>query len=137
MKVVPIFKIKIINNRIIFNNPDKFGKFLKQNEGKELQLRIEKPREGKKIRSAEQNRYYWGVVVNMIGEETGHFPEEVHEHLKWRFLRIHGKLETVRSTTSLTTIEFVEYCEKCRIWANEFLKLNIPTVDDFYNNYEY
>ena len=28
--------------------------------------------------------------------------------------------------TRLDTLEFTEYVEKCRVWANEFLGLNIP-----------
>jgi hypothetical protein len=30
------------------------------------------------------------------------------------------------STTRLNTLEFTDYIEKCRLWANEFLGLNIP-----------
>jgi hypothetical protein len=69
---------------------------------------------------------------------TGHDPEQIHELLRqmfspsWHFtmpLKDSGKWLEVAiptSTTRLDTLEFTEYVEKCRMWANEFLGLNIP-----------
>ena len=37
-------------------------------------------------RSLAQNAYYWGVVVELISEDSGHTPDEIHEYLKQRFL---------------------------------------------------
>jgi len=34
----------------------------------------------KQKRSIEQNGYYWGIVINMIAEEMGHTPDEVHRY---------------------------------------------------------
>ena len=57
--------------------------------GKEIEVTIQRK---KKHRSSPQNRYYHGVVVEMIragmkdmGDDVT--PDQVHEFLKWRFLR--------------------------------------------------
>ena len=104
--------------------------------GKEIEVTIRRKR---KHRSSPQNRYYHGVVVEMIragmkdmGDELT--PDQVHEFLKWRFLRSQrvdestGELlyEYAGSTASLGTIEFSEYVEKCCQFAAEFLGVSIP-----------
>lgn len=105
-------------------------------EGKEIELTIRKKR---KHRSDPQNRYYWGVVVEMIRagmKEMGDTvtPNQVHEFLKWRFLRVSKVDETtgevlyeyVGSTAKLKTVEFWEYIEKCCQFAAEMLGVSIP-----------
>lgn len=85
----------------------------------------------KKSRSDNQNRYLWGVVYKIIANETGHTEEEVHEHMKWQFLRKRGgRLETVKSTTNLTTIEFEEYTENIRRFAATKLNIQIPLPNE-------
>jgi hypothetical protein len=80
------------------------------------------------------------VVVHEIAKHTGYDPEQIHELLKqmfspkWHYAggtldddgekRISIRIPT--STTRLDTLEFTEYTEKCRLWANEFLGLQIP-----------
>ena len=84
-------------------------------------------------RTGQQNKYYWAVVVGEIAKHTGHDPEQVHELLKQMFspkwsMPVGDSLMARRfptSTTRLDTIAFVEYTEKCRMWANEFLGLQI------------
>ena len=82
-------------------------------------------------RTNSQNGYYWGVVVKEIAQHTGHDPEQIHELLSLKFSpRWHFPAEGVASiptsTTRLDTIAFTDYIEKCRMWANEFLGLQIP-----------
>ena len=104
--------------------------------GKEIEVTIRRKR---KHRSDPQNRYYWGVVVEMIragmkdmGDELT--PDQVHEFLKWRFLRVKkidettGELlyEYAGSTTKLGTVEFSEYVEKCCQFAAEYLGVSVP-----------
>lgn len=104
--------------------------------GKEIEVTIRRKR---KHRSDPQNRYYWGVVVEMIragmkdmGDELT--PDQVHEFLKWRFLRAQRIDETTGeilyeyagSTTKLGTIQFSEYVEKCCQFAAEMLGVSIP-----------
>ena len=104
--------------------------------GKEIELTIQRK---KKHRSDPQNRYYWGVVVEMIRagmKEMGDkvTPDQVHEFLKWRFLRTQkideatGEVlyEYAGSTADLSTVEFSEYVEKCCQFAAELLGVSIP-----------
>ena len=77
-------------------------------------------------RSNPQNKYYFGVVVDMISEETGNEPEETHELLKLKFLKPMGKA----NTTQLSTQEFKIYLEKIQIWAIQTLNLNIPDPNE-------
>jgi len=82
-------------------------------------------------RSSEQNKYYWGVVVKMISDETGYEPAEVHDLLKGAFLQtgeinIGGIIQpTYKSTASLDTAEFEEFLERCRRFASMNLSLII------------
>jgi len=96
---------------------------------KPVEVSIEKR---KHPRTNHQNRYYWDVVVKEIAQHTGHDPEQTHELSKqifpprWHFARMGGtEHSTPTSTTRLDTLAFVEYREKCRMWANEFLGLQI------------
>jgi len=82
-------------------------------------------------RSTDQNRYYWGVVLKMISDETGYETTEVHEILKSEFLKIdekeiNGKAYSIYSSTaSLNTADFEDYLEKCRRFAAMNLQLVI------------
>ena len=104
--------------------------------GKEIEVLF---RLKKKHRSDPQNRYYWGVVVEMIRagmKEMGDIvtADQVHEFLKWRFLRVSkidegtGEVlyEYAGSTAKLKTVEFGEYIEKCCQFAAEMLGVSIP-----------
>ena len=87
------------------------------------------------IRSNQQNKYLWGVIYQMISEETGNAPEEVHEYCSSKWLSETREFRTkrgaesifvVRSTTSLKTVEFMSYTDKIKQWASEFLGIYIP-----------
>ena len=86
-------------------------------------------------RSNQQNKYYFAVVLPLIGETTGYSDDEVHEIMKVMFLskpiRIGGsKLEIPRSTTTLTTIEMESYLSNIREWASIELGCSIPTPNE-------
>jgi len=135
----PIFLATISDqHKLLFDKPEQFKQYLHTfPSGKRVELTVEKL---KHPRSNNQNAYYWGCVVKLIAQHTGHDPEMVHELLKqlhapkWHFtnVRLHlaapGLPEAVipTSTTRLDTIAFTEYTEKCRVWACEFLGLQIP-----------
>ena len=71
-------------------------------------------------RSLNQNKYYWGVIIKMLGDEFGYIAEEMHDALRMRFLQVHtNKLPTIKSTTELSTKEMEEYLSKIRQWASE------------------
>ena len=124
----PIFFATIKKGKVIFNNVQLFNNYLLSLEGKDVEVVVRKP---KKERSNPQNRYYWGVVINLLCETTGYTPEEMHEALKMLFLKDNTrKLPTLRSTTELTTIEFEDFLEGVRVWAASELNCIIPLPNE-------
>jgi hypothetical protein len=89
-------------------------------------------------RTNPQNRYYWGLVIPMIQkgiEDMGTelTKEETHEMLKAKFNYSElvntstGECELIpRTTSTLTTVQFMGYLEKIQRFAAEFLGLVIP-----------
>lgn len=118
--------------KLALNNRRRISQYLHSIVGKAVQITIEPVRN---TRSQNQNRYYWGVVIKMISVRTGHTDEEVHAILASKFLKegvdFRGKrYEVVKSTTSLTTIGFEDYLEKCRTFAAIDLELIIPLPNE-------
>lgn len=113
-------------------NQDQLIQAFKKLSGKRAEITV---RPETKSRTNEQNRYLWGVVYKYISEEIGYEPEQVHELMKFKFLKIEilvkGNPETViRSTTELSTEEFNQYVERIVRWAAEFLGLVIPDPNE-------
>ena len=84
-------------------------------------------------RSVSQNRYYFGVIIKILSEELGYFPDEVHEFLKQKFrpkelvVKATGESFKVgRSTTDDDTWDAEQYYEQIRIWASTELDILIP-----------
>ena len=93
-------------------------------------------------RSLMQNRYYWGVVIKYLSKEIGYLPEIIHQYMGKKFLTPvycgmpdSGSLHFHPSTKTLSTKEFDDYIQKIRIWAGEFLSLDIPLPNQ--TNYDY
>ena len=113
-----------------YTDPAAYKESLKMMFG-EVRITIEKRRAK---RSDAQNKWYWGICIDMVRDglaEQGHdySPAEVHEAMKWKFLQRHEEgieLPTVRSTTTLSTVEFNDYKEKIQRWSAECLHINIP-----------
>lgn len=100
-----------------------------------------------KSRTKPQNDSYWKLCVEpLVDFLEGYTKEEIHELLKYKFLsevryvknRIKGNLEEVKvmkSTTSLTTIQFNEFMSQIRIWASQLgCSLKEPNEVDYANN---
>lgn len=64
-------------------------------------------------------RYYFGVVVEMIADFTGHSPRTTHHHMK----TLHNG---GRSTRELDGPEFQAFTDAVIRWAAEFLQVVIP-----------
>lgn len=100
--------------------------------------------QGKDRRSAAANRFYWGVVIKLIAEETGQDPQDIHDDLRDRFLRktilytdkstglIHER-EFARGSSGLTVNEFYTFVEQARLFAAEFFGMRIPDPDPEYH----
>jgi hypothetical protein len=135
--MTPVFLGTIKEGKLFFDKTEQFKQYLHTfPTGKRIEVTVEKLTHP---RTNSQNRYYWGVVVKEIAQHTGHDPEQIHELLKqmfsprWHFAVKYeeghmGMTDTSipTSTTRLDTQVFVDYTEKCRVWANEFLGLQIP-----------
>lgn len=106
--------------------------YLRTREGKAVNVTLSKPTQ---TRSGNQNRFYWGVVVDTIARETGHTVEEVHAVLKQLFLPRRfvtvGKREheLPKTTTELSTDEFTLFLEAVRAWASTDLGLTLPLAN--------
>lgn len=105
-------------------------------EGMKVEIII---RKAKKIRSSPQNAYYHGVVIPSIRyglkETQGFLPtaDDTHSWLKSKFNakeivnEATGEYDSFpQSTTGLSTIEFSDYVDRCRAFAQEFLNVTIP-----------
>lgn len=111
------FIISITDGKIVWKSDyqrDLFLKFVQQFADGQYRLEINQI---KSKRTDQQNNYYW-LYLNMVSEETGYTPEEVHEWAKGKFLtsgikEIFGdKVRTKNSTTSLSISGFIEYLLK-------------------------
>lgn len=126
-KVVPIHKGIVKNGVLKLIARDKFNTWLQCLSG-EVELTVKPPI---KHRSSPENRYYWSVIIQMISDETGASPEDVHQEMKRMFLRVGGeKIPITKSTTELSTTEFEDYVSKIRMWAASFLNLTIPLPNE-------
>lgn len=108
--------------------------------GKEVILTIERKRNK---RSNPQNRYYWSCIIPIIRQgmydTQGEVftPEEAHEFLKVNFnsrqlVNENGGdvLSLPVSTTRLSTIEFEEYLDRVRTFADAFFNVKIPLPNE-------
>ncbi len=121
----PVFRGKVEGGKLLLYQQREFLAYRQTFEGKDVQVVLKRWREP---RSSKQNRYYWGVVVPLMAESIGYDCEEMHEALKWRFLKIHdddSDLPTVQSTSALNTEEFTDFVEQCRMLAGS-MGINIP-----------
>jgi hypothetical protein len=99
----------------------------------------------KNTRSLLQNAYYWSVIIAMLSDEIGYEPDLMHEIVKKMFLSTRSypmpscveEIKLVKSTTDLDTVGFEEYVLSIRVWAKDFLSMDIPLPNQTnYNYYE-
>lgn len=76
---------------------------------------------GKENRSTQQNRYYFGICLPLVAEETGDTVEDLHELFRRtlltpKFITARGKtIKIPTSTTELKKDEFGEYLRKIEV----------------------
>jgi len=86
----------------------------------------------KMTRSDKQNRYMWGVVYKIIGDEVGYLPEEIHQLMGKQFLSYESKGEMfVKSTTKLKTGDMEEYLANVRRFAAMELSCFVPLPSEY------
>jgi len=130
----------VSDSTLKLHNRKLFDTLLCQFNGKDVIIKIQKQ---KKIRSNYQNRYYFGVVIPII--QQGLFDvqaewlsvDEIHAFLKQNFnykelvnKRTGEVVAVAKTTADLATIEFEEYLDRCRAFADEFLNIIIPMPNE-------
>jgi GTP-sensing pleiotropic transcriptional regulator CodY len=92
----------------------------------------------RRIRSIQINRYYWGVVVQLIRDrfvDLGNdvSKEDTHDFLKQRFNykelvdKSGGEVIQIgQSTANMTNTEFMVYMERIKEFASSVLSIVIP-----------
>ena len=97
-------------------------------------------KQNKNTRSMNQNKYYWSCIVQTLAKELGYTVDQMHDALKVKFstqwIRIEHNnkeipLQSVKSTTSMNTKDFEEYCEQIRIWAIVDLGITLRTPNQY------
>lgn len=133
-----------INSRVesgkLAQNVAKINAEIRKHEGYFIDVTIKRKQ---KRRSIPENRYYFGVVIqiwkDLIYEEWGETwsSEQTHEFLKshCNFKEIVNQntgeiIKIPLSTAELKTFEFEEYLEKCRRLAYEFFNVQIPLPNE-------
>lgn len=107
------------NGKLHLLDRSKFLASLLALRNKTVEVEVRKYR---RSRTIQQNKFYFGVVLPILADHTGYSADEMHDALKLKFLldrERNDELPTVKSTTSLTTQEFIEYIEAIRLLAAE------------------
>jgi hypothetical protein len=102
-----------------------FNKWLESMEGKRVEITYQKET---KHRSDQQRKYWYGVVMKLLGGHLGYTVEEMNSAVELKFLTIktRGKPDIARETEDLTTIEQEELNEIVKRWAMEEFGVFIP-----------
>lgn len=139
----------VVNGKLPDNVRVAIARLLAGFEGKVVRVSINLHRAR---RSSSQNGYYWSVVVPCwveIFKECGTFADEkaVHRYLAtlgglWEWVTgpdgeaMYGEdgapIADLRSTTDLSTKEFTDFIEVCRLQAATEHGFDIPPPDKFY-----
>ena len=124
----PIFYGDVRGGKLKLDTPQSYLVELSKFEGQRIELTVRKERH---TRSLNQNKYYWGVVIEILSPYFGYDREEMHEALKFKFLKKHEdtNLVTVGSTAKLSTTEFTEYIDSVTRWAATEYQIVIPSAD--------
>jgi len=106
-------------------------------EGKDVEFQPVRHRE---VRSLNQNRYYWKVIIPSVADAMGEDdPESVHAVLKNECnyeIRAIGKgserkeYRVPLSTADLSTADFELYAERCRRFAAVFFGIYVPLPNE-------
>jgi len=123
-----LFKFKIENGKIEGFSREFFRSQVSRCVPGRYIMTIEKDHP---TRSNKENRYYWGLILKIVGDELGYSPEECHAIFGEMFLSYekNGR-RFIKTTTKLKTVEFEEYLEKVRRFAAMELSINLPLPNE-------
>lgn len=123
----------IVNKKgkLIFEDVGAFFRKIASLTGKQVEITISVKRNK---RTAHQNNYYWGVVLDEISRKTGETKDDMHQALKAHLLSNFNEEWNIwipKSTAKLDTKEFTKYVESVKEWAHSYLNLTIPEANEF------
>jgi hypothetical protein len=79
----PSFLARVEKNKLKLEDPENFGLWCGQFEGKNVKVKVEKIRKprstGKPDELGNQNGWYWGVILPLSAKELGYTVYEMHE----------------------------------------------------------
>lgn len=142
------FHAKVVRSpagtRLVFDNGTQWKVALSDRVGERVTLTIDKFKDRRSVRA---NAYYWGVVLKLIAEHSGHTPQDLHDALSEKFApgeqkqmefvnTFTGEIEELttdsRRTSKLSMHDFYEYVEHVRVWASEWMGVETPDPDPDY-----
>lgn len=130
---------KIVGGFMVHDDPKKLKKKVDSLEGCRFELILSKE---KKLRSNEENSYYWAVIIPHViqglydAHGVWYTKNEVHEAMKMKFIGIqkvkigNTHITKLPSTKKRSTIETEDYYKKIRIWSDEYLNTVIPLPNE-------
>lgn len=118
---VPVFLAQVTPaGKLVFEDRAAFVRHVRALAGKPVDVVVKRHRAQ---RSQKANAYYFGVVVKLLAEHCGYEPDEMHEALAMRFLRIEDCQVTGsprrKRTPDTDTKEFADYVDACIRFAAE------------------
>ena len=91
-------------------------------------------------RSNMQNNYYWSCIVQVLSNELGYYPDEIHDLLKlkfstqWESIELNDKVigvQVVKSTARMDSKAFEIYADQIRMWAMTDLGIRLMLPNEF------
>jgi hypothetical protein len=131
---LPLFTGVMRDGKAQWDRPLDFSRHSRTLEGERIEATLCKQKTRRSLRA---NAYLW-LVYGYIAEDIGESTDNVHEFMKAKFLgrktlrlvnKRHGTFEeqtVVGSTAVLNSEDFYRYVEEVRVFAGEWLGLEIP-----------
>ena len=111
--MIPILYGQVKDGKLKLDAPQSYLVELSRLEGQRIELTIRKERH---VRSLSQNKYYWGVIIEILSGHFGYDKEEMHEELKGKFNPKPSKIDYDKtygaSTTKMSVAEFTNYIDE-------------------------
>ena len=119
--MIPAFAAKVdADGRLVLDDHKAFTRYLTAAFGEAHVLVT--VRRSPKLRSANQHRYYHGIIVKLVADHLGYTPAETHTLVKTVF--------QIESTAKLESAAFEKFLEDIRIWAQTELELRLPLPNE-------
>lgn len=131
--MVPIFDgIVDSKGRLTLDDQPGYARQVARLANKPIELVV---RQKRAQRSLRQNAYWWGVVIPLLSEHLGYDKDEMHEALKYKFLRLDAEPDThglvrMRGTSTLNTKEFTDLIEDVVTWAGAEFGVVVPLPNE-------